>query len=122
MEFEFIRISLTGEFRVKCSMGHEVVARWLEEEIALDTAKLDRLEAMIAAAKSVLASSQQLLGTEYSMQINADEVLVQANAMALDSEESLEEDWQLYDSESIASCGLEDFQALISQWREFVNR
>ena len=33
MEFEFTRNTLMGEYYVKCSMGHEIVGRWLQEEI-----------------------------------------------------------------------------------------
>ena len=45
MEFEFIRNTLMGEFYVKPSMGHEVLGRWLEEEIGKDKQKIQQVEA-----------------------------------------------------------------------------
>ncbi|GAM61755.1 hypothetical protein JCM19232_6060 [Vibrio ishigakensis] len=47
-------------------------------------------------------------------------MLVQDNALFLQTEHDLEPDFELYDSESYAVCGLEDFEALIQQWQRFV--
>ncbi|EFO38617.1 YacL family protein [Escherichia coli] len=45
MEFEFIRNTLMGEYYVKCSMGHEIVGRWLQEEIGKDPTMIAQVEA-----------------------------------------------------------------------------
>ena len=42
MEFEFIRNTLMGEYYVKCSMGHEIVGRWLSANHFLGAADSQR--------------------------------------------------------------------------------
>ena len=49
MEFEFIRNTLMGEYYVKSSMGHEIVGRWLQEEIGKDWQKIEQVESMLVA-------------------------------------------------------------------------
>ena len=123
MEFEFIRNTLMGEYYVKCSMGHEIVGRWLQEEIGKDPAKLRQVETLIEAAFSSPSQEHSLTGREISILVHGDEVLVQENALAQGYEESIDlgNEFDFYDSESTASCGIEDFVSLIEQWKEFLN-
>ncbi|MGP8307536.1 YacL family protein [Vibrio sp. YIC-376] len=123
MEFEFIRNTLMGEYYVKCSMGHEIVGRWLQEEIGKDPAKMRQVEALIEASFSSPSQEHTLTGTEISIMVHGDEVLVQENTLAQGYEESidLDNEFDFYDSESTASCGIEDFVSLIEQWKDFLN-
>ncbi len=121
MEFEFIRNTLMGEYYVKCSMGHEIVGRWLQEEIGKDPAKIHQVEALIEQAFSSPAQEHSLTGTEISVMIHGDEVLVQENILTHRYELELESEFDFYDSESTASCGIEDFMTLIEQWKDFLN-
>ncbi|EJS9607577.1 YacL family protein [Vibrio parahaemolyticus] len=121
MEFEFIRNTLMGEYYVKCSMGHEIVGRWLQEEIGKEAAKIAQVEALIDKAFSLPSQEHTLTGTEISLMIQGDEVLVQENALSHDYDVEMESEFDFYDAESTASCGIEDFVALIEQWKDFLN-
>ncbi|WP_335927945.1 YacL family protein [Vibrio parahaemolyticus] len=121
MEFEFIRNTLMGEYYVKCSMGHEIVGRWLQEEIGKDPVKIAQVEVLIDKAFSLPSQEHILTGTEISLMIQGDEVLVQENALSHDYDVEMESEFDFYDAESTASCGIEDFVALIEQWKDFLN-
>ncbi|HCG8320327.1 TPA: YacL family protein [Vibrio parahaemolyticus] len=121
MEFEFIRNTLMGEYYVKCSMGHEIVGRWLQEEIGKDPTKIAQVEALIDKAFSLPSQEHTLTGTEISLMIQGDEVLVQENTLSHDYDVEMESEFDFYDAESTASCGIEDFVALIEQWKDFLN-
>lgn len=120
MEFEFIRNTLMGEYYVKPSMGHEILGRWLEEEIGKDRQKIQQVEALLERAAQSPLLEHKLLGCEISLVIQGDEVIVQENV--LDHGEILSEDSELnyYDSESKSCCGLEDFLSLFEQWKAFL--
>ncbi|MGL4828249.1 MAG: YacL family protein [Vibrio sp.] len=120
MEFEFIKNTLLGEYSVRCSMEHQIVGRWLQEEIGQDQAKLSQVLALIEQAVKSPAQEFLWAGREISLMVQGDEVQVQDNALAYDAEHELESDFFLYDSESVAACGREDFIALLIQWQNFV--
>lgn len=118
MEFEFKRGF--GEYSVQTSMGHEIIGRWLQEEIGRDLTKIEQILDLIEQAKHQFGENHKQEGNEISLSIESSEVLVQDNALFLQTEHDLEPDFELYDSESYAVCGLEDFEALIQQWQRFV--
>lgn len=120
MEFEFIRNTLMGEYYVKCSMGHEIVGRWLQEEIGKDSAKIAQVEALVDQAFSSPSQEHKLVGSEISLMIQGDEVLVQENTLSHEYEMEMESEFDFYDAESTANCGIEDFCALIEQWKDFL--
>ncbi|EEY39380.1 YacL family protein [Vibrio mimicus] len=120
MEFEFIKNTLLGEYAVKCSMEHQIVGRWLQEEIGQDQAKINQVLALIEQAEQSPAQEFLWTGREISLMVQGDEIQVQDNALAYDVEHELESDFFLYDSESVAACGREDFIALLTQWQNFV--
>lgn len=121
MEFEFIRNTLMGEYYVKCSMGHEIVGRWLQEEIGKDPVKIHQVEALIERSFSSPSQEHSMIGAEISVVIHGDEVQVQENTLSHGYEVELESDFDLYDSESTASCGIDDFVCLMDQWKDFLN-
>lgn len=121
MEFEFIRNTLMGEYYVKCSMGHEIVGRWLQEEIGKDPMKIAQVEKLIEQSFSAPSQEHNLTGTEISLMILGDEVLVQENALAHDHDVEMESELDFYNAESTASCGIEDFMILIERWKDFLN-
>ena len=120
MEFEFIRNTLMGEYYVKSSMGHEIVGRWLQEEISKDWQKIEQVEGLIQAARLNPQQEHLLEGTEISLNIQGDEVIVQENVLAHGQEMDSDSEFEFYDSESTASCGIEDFEELIEQWKTFL--
>ncbi|WP_039949209.1 YacL family protein [Vibrio ichthyoenteri] len=121
MEFEFVRNTLMGEYYVKCSMGHEIVGRWLQEEIGKDAQKIDQVEQLIDKALAAPQQEHMLLGKEISLSILGDEVTVQENVLLHGEELDADSEYDFYDCESTASCGLEDFSLAIEQWQRFLN-
>ncbi len=119
MEFQFTRNTLMGEFYVKCSMGHEIVARWLQEEIGKDQTKIKEVIRLIETASQNPVEEMKLMGKEISLSIQQFDVVVEENVLGHE-QDMTDSEFELYDSESTASCGLEDFQAMIEQWEQFV--
>lgn len=120
MEFEFIRNTLMGEYYVKSSMGHEIVARWLQEEIGKDWQKIDQVDQLILAARANPQQENALEGTEISLTIQGDEVTVQENVLDHGQEMEADSEFDFYNSESTANCGIDDFEDLIEQWKSFL--
>ena len=120
MEFEFIRNTLMGEYYVKSSMGHEVVGRWLQEEIGKNIEILTQVEQLILTARTQPQQEYILEGTEISLCIEADEVCISENSLGLSNDQALDSGFELYESESSACCGIDDFSNLIEQWRAFL--
>ncbi|OEE34409.1 YacL family protein [Vibrio ordalii] len=120
MDYEFKKNTLDGSYYCSFSMGHEIIGRWLQEEISNDLPKIDQVIALMAASKRAFNQEQTLEGQEIRVMILADEVTVQANVLthgeALDSDS----EFDFYDCESTASCGIDDFALMIKQWCEFV--
>lgn len=120
MEFEFIRNTLMGEYYVKSSMGHEIVGRWLQEEVGKDWHKIDRVDQLLDKARREPQHDHTLEGKEITLNVQGDEVVVQENVLAHGAELDSDSEFDFYDSESTASCGLEDFELMIEQWKEFL--
>jgi uncharacterized protein YacL (UPF0231 family) len=120
MEFEFIRNTLMGEYYVKSSMGHEVVARWLQDEVGKNNEMLTQVERLILSARAHSQQEHILEGTEISLCIEGDEVSITENTLSLAHDDALDSEFELYESESSACCGIDDFIDLIEQWRAFL--
>lgn len=119
MEYQFVK-ALTGEYRVNCSMGHEVIGRWLEQEIYTDSESIKSLLEAIGQVKTEKRQEYSRLGKEISLSIYRDEVTVQENALANQDDTLQESEFDYYDCESDAGCGLEDFEQLILSWCDFI--
>ncbi|WP_104399938.1 YacL family protein [Vibrio penaeicida] len=119
MEYQFTKNSLTGDYLVKCSMGHEIVGRWLQEEVNAQIRVIDgilqRLEWMVDGQHH----EDKIEGREISVLITREEVTIQENGFAYQPECD-EPDMHIYESESSASCGFEDFVDLVKAWKDFV--
>ncbi|MGF1752702.1 YacL family protein [Vibrio makurazakiensis] len=120
MEFEFVRNTLMGEYYVKCSMGHEIVGRWLQEEIGKDKQKLEQVRELIERSRQDLSTEVSLLGKEITLTINEDEVTVQENVLSHEYELEEGSEFDFYNCESQANCGIDDFELLIERWIDFL--
>jgi len=120
MEFEFIRNTLMGEYYVKSSMGHEIVGRWLQEEIGKDWQKIDKVENLLEQVRQAPQLEHTLVGAEISLNAQGDEIVVQENVLGHGQEMDAGSEFDFYDSESTASCGIDDFEDLIEQWKTFL--
>ena len=109
----------------RCSMDHEAFARWLNTEITENSKDLSLILTEIERCKQAFPNQYQAVfeGREYTLILDSDEVIVKANNLEDPIDEDLmEEGLQFYDQESIAFCGLEDFEAFLNAYREFMQR
>lgn len=121
MDYEFKKNTLEGSYHAIFSMGHEALGRWLVEEVGKDFAKMDLVVAQISALKNS-PQEWRLIGDELTLSLQDNEALIQANFLFSEDDDELEEDLHLYDEESIAVCGIEDFSQVLDAWRAFVTR
>ncbi|GKX56311.1 UPF0231 protein [Leminorella grimontii] len=117
MDYEFT-LDITGQVVARFSMDHEAIGHWLNEEAKGNVALLDEVE---AAVKGVRGSERQWqrVGHEYTLWLDAEEVIVRANQLELESDE-LEEGMFYYDEESMSCCGVEDFLRVLADYRAFL--
>ncbi|CCN69060.1 YacL family protein [Vibrio nigripulchritudo] len=119
MEYQFTKNSLTGDYMVKCSMGHEIVGRWLQEEVNAQLSVIDGILQRLEWMTEGQHHEDKIEGREISVLINRDEVVIQENGIEFE-QECAEPDMYLYESESSAACGFEDFVKLVKAWKAFV--
>ncbi|MCG9693469.1 YacL family protein [Vibrio sp. Isolate22] len=120
MEFEFTRNTLMGEYYVKCSMGHEIVGRWLQEEIGKDKSKIDQVLALVEESRTNFSNELSMVGKEITLSINEDEVTVQENVLGHEYEMEEGSEFDFYNSESSSVCGIDDFELLMERWVDFL--
>ncbi len=122
MDYEFRRNVIDGGYSARFSMEHQVIGRWVIEELGNDKYLFQQIIRKFIEHQSD-AKFWQLKGKELTLLLEEKEVTIQANelfnAQAQDFE--LEPDFELYDSESIAACGIEDFIAMLESWQAFLS-
>lgn len=125
MDFQFTHH--LGQVIAKCSMEHIAVANWFNTEVPKNSQLISTALTEIQRAKSFSFEQEtRLIGREYSLFINTDEVMIKANNIAISDNQTdhqldeLEQDFHYYDEESIAFLGLEDFEGFLRSYLEFV--
>lgn len=120
MEYQFTH-TMHGVM-AKCSMDHEAFARWLNTEVSPEPKMLKDLFTEIAKCKRSNNYEAIFEGREYSIYLNAEEVMAKANNLDMDTDdfEQMEEGFHFYNEESIAFCGLEDFEAFLQAYERFI--
>jgi len=121
MEYEFQRNTLTGTLVADFSMGQEVLGFWFVEELGECSAKYEEICQVIAKVQLNQLKHWRMAGKALSIELDADEVRVFANELDSGEEFELEEAMSLYDGESEAFCGLEDFHIALQSWRVFID-
>lgn len=121
MEFQFKTDTLNDSYRVEFSMEHEAFGRWLMSEIGAEPAKIKALLAKIAQLKTQQDVEELIEGRDFSLTLTDDDAIVMANSLYVDGELPEGEDLSHYDSESVGECGIEDFEAMLESWLEFVS-
>lgn len=116
MDFQFT--SYQGNVSVKCSMEHIALANWFNTEVRSNPTAI--LTALSTAKTLTENQEKTLIGAEYTLFLNADEIMARANNLAMESEEILEEDFHYYDEESIAFCGTQDFIHFLEAYIDFI--
>ena len=121
MDYEFRKNLIEGGYSARFSMEHQLLARWVIEDLGTDVARIDDLLRQIAAHQQGGTNIEQR-GQEMTLIIESNEVTVQANDLFSEQEFDLEPDMELYNLESIAEWGVEDFMAMLHSWRAFFYR
>lgn len=119
MDFQF-SFDTFGKPIARCSMDHEAVANWINSEIDGDLHKLNELLQLVNNIQQHphIYTDHLLIGREFSLSLNNEEVMIQANHLNF-SQETLEEGLNYYDQESLSFCGLDDFEHFLLQYRTF---
>ncbi len=120
MEFKFKTDTLNDSYRVEFSMGHEVFGRWLMSEVGTKPEKINALLAKLEELQSRQDVEELIEGRDFSLTLTDDDAIVMANSLYVDGELPEGEDFSHYDSESVGECGIEDFEAMLQSWLEFV--
>ena len=123
MEYQFSH-TMQG-ILTKCSMEHEAFAYWLNTEIASNPTQLGLIFEKIDQCKKAFPNHFEwaLEGKEYSLYIDTDEVMVKSNSFEAffdNVEVEVEDGFNFYQEESIAFCGLEDFEQFLKAYQRFI--
>lgn len=100
-------------------MEHIALANWFNTEVRSNPAKI--LTALSCAKSLTENQEETLIGAEYTLFLNADEVMVRANNLTIESDDILEDDFHYYDEESIAFCGTQDFIHFLEAYIDFIS-
>jgi len=121
MEFEFRRNSLDGSLFANFSMDHEVMGRWFSEELGENSDSCAQLLAKVAELQAQGYGEWRQIGRDLTLELDAEQARIFANVLGYDYLDEFEEGMSMYDCESEASCGLEDFQHALESWQAFVS-
>ena len=117
MDFQFTHYQ--GNVSVKYSMEHIALANWFNTEVRSNPKAI--LTALSTAQSLSENQEKILIGAEYTLFLDADEVMVRANNLAIETDEILEDDFHYYDEESIAFCGTQDFIHFLEAYVDFIS-
>ncbi|QYJ83247.1 YacL family protein [Shewanella aegiceratis] len=120
MEYEFRRNTLTGTLVAQFTMDHEIMGLWFVDELGEDKALIAQIASTIAALQQGRLTEQRFVGQGISLELDEEQARVFANALEMDDDTQLDESMSLYDGESEAFCGLEDFEAALKSWQAFI--
>tara|TARA_R110001583_G_scaffold6774_11_gene34079 strand:- start:6989 stop:7363 length:375 start_codon:yes stop_codon:yes gene_type:complete len=121
MEYEFQRNTLTGNLLADFSMGQEVLGFWFVEELGECSEKYEEICQVIAKLQFNQLEHWHMTGKALSIELDGEQVRVFTNELESGEEFELEDAMSLYDGESEAICGLEDFHVALQSWRVFID-
>jgi uncharacterized protein YacL (UPF0231 family) len=120
MDYQFTR-DLNAQAIAEFSMGAEAMGRWFNEELGDNPIKIAELLDVIKKLQQKDITKFHLAGQEFQLFLSTDEAEVISKLLANDEHDELPEGTELYDQESIAGCGLEDFKHILESWQEFIS-
>jgi len=121
MEYEFRRNNLTGNLLANFSMDQEALGFWFVEELGVCAEKYEEICQVIAKLQFNQLAHWRRVGKALSIELDSEQVRVFANELESGEEFELEDAMSLYDGESEAFCGLDDFHVALESWRVFVD-
>lgn len=102
------------------SMGHEAMGSWFSDELGANQQRIEEIIDVVDQLINHRIEQRLIEGAEYQLRLNQEQAEVRSSSLDLDIDEELPEDTNLYDEESFAECGLEDFQQVLTSWYEFI--
>jgi uncharacterized protein YacL (UPF0231 family) len=102
------------------SMGHEAIGTWFNDELGNNEQRIEEIIEVLDQLVNRRIQQRQIEGTEYKLRMNQENIEVIALSLGIEVDEELPENTNLYDDESFAECGLEDFQEALISWQEFI--
>lgn len=120
MEYEFRRNTLTGTLVANFTMDHEIMGLWFVDELGEDNSLYEQIKQVILQLQQGTLSEKRILGKAISIDLDTEQVRVFANVLEMEDDYELDESMSLYNGESEAFCGLEDFEQALTSWRIFI--
>jgi len=122
VDFEFRKDTLTDTYRVIISMEQIALGNWIQGTLGTDKATIALIQAEIDLLKNRQKQEYRLIGEEMTLTLTQEDVCACANSELIDFGEELDEDMNYYDAETVAVCGLEDFEILLQAWLDFFSQ
>lgn len=120
MDYEFT-IDDYNKPVARFSIGHEALGRWLTEELCGNNIAIAELLDCVRQLEQHEILQHQVVGKEFQLRLNREYIEVIALALDFDVDEELPENTSLYDQESYAECGIQDFKQALLDWQTFVH-
>ncbi|QSX34432.1 YacL family protein [Shewanella avicenniae] len=120
MEYEFRRDIASGAPWASFSMEHQIMGQWFSEELGNDNGICEQVKRAIEQLQHGKLNDWQLVGGDLTLQMDTEQVRIYANVLDFESDADIEENMSLYDAESEAYCGLEDFEQVLDSWQRFI--
>ena len=120
MEYQFTKEGASRPLAI-FDMGNEALARWFNEELSGDKIQISKLLDVCSQLQYGSLNEYCCQGSELDLLMNKYEVEVNSHILSAPVPEELPEGTEIYDSESVSGCGLEDFKKVLISWQEFVN-
>lgn len=119
MDYEFSH-DILGKPVARFSSGHEVVGRWLADELSDDLSQLNSLLKTVKQLESHNLIEHNVQGVELNVHLDQHEVEFHALVLSHHSEDELPEDTHYDDGALYAGCGLQDFKRVLLSWKSFI--
>jgi len=122
VDFEFRKDTLTDTYRVIISMEQMALGNWIQGTLGTDKVTIALIQAEIELLKNRQKQEYRLIGEEMTLTLTQEDACACANSELIDFGEELDEDMNYYDAETVAVCGLEDFEILLQAWLDFFSQ
>jgi len=134
VEYDFYRTP-DGLFEAEFSTEQEYFGHWLTHQLATDKTQIVELLNLIIQLKKQQIEEHKILGAEYTLYLNQDEVVIKTNAKPVlkaddASLEDIADGDEDADSEQAEAeldpellnngCGIDDFEKVIKAWLAFI--
>jgi len=103
-------------------MEQMALGNWFQGTLGTDKATITLIQAELDLLKARQKQEYRLIGDEMTLTLTQEDACVCANSELIDFGEELEDDMHFYDAETVAVCGLEDFEVLLQAWLRFFSQ